>query len=105
MRQGALPVIIVFPQMSDLRYFKEGEKRKYKPLLSYFDQKGYLYIDLIQALKHMPDAQIDFDGHYTAEMNQIVADSLYDFLEPIVKFHESEEDIDSMDLESWRTSS
>jgi hypothetical protein len=46
---GALPIILIFPERQDVyRYWQEGTKR-YAPLLSYFDQQGLEYLDLVNA--------------------------------------------------------
>ena len=80
----AIPVIIVFPQMEDIRYFRETGKRKYKPLIQYFEDQGYSYIDILYSFNDLPKEMIQKDGHYNQTMYQIVADTLYDYLKPYV---------------------
>ncbi len=63
---GALPIILIFPERGDVyRYWQEGTRR-YAPLLSYLDQKGYEYLDLINA----------FDGFKERKRFLLVKDTM-----------------------------
>ena len=75
---GALPVIIVFPDLGDQDRSRAGTPRRYAALLDYFQSKGYRYIDVLNALKPVEDRYSVADlsvkwGHYSKVGNDLVA--------------------------------
>ncbi len=75
---GALPVIIVFPDLGDQHDSRSGRPRRYAALLRYFESKGYRYVDALDALKPVEDRYSVADlsvkwGHYSQVGNSLVA--------------------------------
>lgn len=78
LEDGALPVIFVFPDVNDQERSREGKPRRYAPLLSYLDSKGYRYIDALGAFEPVKEKYTIAEltqqwGHYTVLGNEIVA--------------------------------
>lgn len=76
--RGALPVLIVFPDLHDQRRSRAGKPRRYAPLLAYLESRRYRFIDLLDALepvqiRHTIDELTVEWGHYSALSNEIVA--------------------------------
>ncbi len=44
----SIPIILIFPRESDISRYQRQKQEPYSPLLSYFDSKGYRYIDLVE---------------------------------------------------------
>lgn len=56
-QQDALPIILIFPEREDVyRYWREGTKR-YAPLLAYFEERGYPYLDLIHSFERVKEKE------------------------------------------------
>lgn len=75
---GALPIIVVFPDLNDQRRSREGKPRRYAPLLEYFQSSGYRYIDALVALERVEQRYTVSDlsvrwGHFSKLGNDIVA--------------------------------
>lgn len=73
--RGALPVIVIFPNRSDLRDYRRNGRREYAPLLRHFERRGYLYIDALHAFDGDAEKftlQDIFKGHYTPLGNRLV---------------------------------
>jgi len=83
---GALPIIVVLPDLNDLHRSKDGESRRYAALLTYFKSKGYRYIDVMDALEPslqrytINDLTVQW-GHYSKLGNEIVARHILQTLE------------------------
>jgi len=73
------PVILVFPNQSDLIRARQNKQQMYSTLLSYFDSAGYRYIDLIEAFDNAEVEDL-FSGHYTPLANSLVAQYLSDYI-------------------------
>jgi hypothetical protein len=78
LEDGALPLIVVFPDVTDQERSRAGLPRRYAPLLSYFDSKGYRYIDVLGAFEPVEDKYTMAElsqlwGHYTVFGNDLVA--------------------------------
>ena len=75
---GALPVILVFPDINDQRRSRDNKERRYTALLNYFRSKGYYFIDTLSALTPY-ESQYSIDdlvvewGHYSPLGNKIIA--------------------------------
>lgn len=80
---GALPVVVVFPQRRDLRAKSEGEPPVYAPLLAAFRERGLLTLDLMGAFdRYDPQHTMVRTKfiHYPPEGNEWVARYLADWL-------------------------
>jgi hypothetical protein len=78
LENGALPIILIFPDLSDQWRSRQKEKRRYAPLLDYFRTKRYQFIDLLGALEpyesdYTVDALTERWGHYSPLGNKIIA--------------------------------
>ena len=74
--QGSLPVILVFPKASDLRQYRFDQTKVYSSLLAELDEKGYLYIDLMDVFTAEGSALAIDDLvpiHYSPHANRLVA--------------------------------
>lgn len=78
LEDGALPIIVVLPDANDQRRSRDGEPRRYAPLLEYFRSRGYRYIDALGALEPvqrrytMSDLSVEW-GHFSKLGNDIIA--------------------------------
>ena len=83
LKRHALPIIIIFPNRSDLRDYRRNGSREYAPLLRHFDKQGYLYIDALHAFEgDAAKLELDeiFAGHYTPLGNKLVGMHVHGFL-------------------------
>jgi len=84
--EDSLPVILIFPDTNDHRRSRAGQKRRYQPLLDYFDAEGYPYIDVMAAIEpHESRYSVDdltvAWGHFSPLGNRIIAQYIRDYLE------------------------
>lgn len=82
LENGALPVIIVFPNINDQWWSRKKEKRRYTQLLDYFGSKGYRFIDTLGALepyesRYTVDELVRNWGHYSPLGNKIIAEYIF----------------------------
>jgi len=75
---GALPIILVFPDRNDQTRSRQGEIRRYAALLEHFQSKGYRHIDILNALDSYNSRYSVADltvawGHYSPIGNTIIA--------------------------------
>jgi len=75
MDNQSIPVVLVFPNQSDMIRTRKNEQKVYSTLLAYFDSIGYRYIDLTEAFDNA-DIDVLFSGHYTPYANSLVANYL-----------------------------
>lgn len=73
---GQRPIIIVFPHYKDFRRHINNKKKQYQPLIDYFDENKYEYIDLIHALEGYKEKEL-FSGHYSPKANKLIAEIIY----------------------------
>jgi hypothetical protein len=83
LRDGAQPVILVFPERSDLDRWRSAHTKRYTPLLQFLAAKGYRAVDAMTALdaagnEHSVDDLIP--GHFSPLANQLVAEYLLEQL-------------------------
>ena len=81
----ATPIIIIFPRMDDVETYRANKTKGYAPLLSYFDSKGYAYIDAMNAFQSSdPNYNVNtwfvHGGHYSNTGNKYVANYIASFL-------------------------
>lgn len=83
LRNNSLPIVVIFPNLSDLLQYQEHKTKSYAPLLSYLTEKGYPTIDLVDAfevvLRGVPATEL-VAGHYSPLANELVAQYIYDVL-------------------------
>lgn len=81
---NSIPIIILFPNQVDVRLYLKDGRRRYSPLIDYFETKGYRYVDLLDTL--LAGAGKDYDvpdlfvGHYSPMANRIVARELVAYM-------------------------
>jgi len=79
---GALPIILIFPDLSDQWSSRKNNERRYTPLLGYFQSNGYYFIDTLSALEPYESRYTVDDltkqwGHYSPVGNRIIAEYIY----------------------------
>jgi hypothetical protein len=79
LRDGAQPVILVFPERSDVERWRTTHTKSYEPLLQFLDAKGYRVVDAMTAFDaagngHTIDELIP--THLSPLGNQMVAEYL-----------------------------
>ncbi len=83
LRDGAQPVILVFPERGDLDRWRGARTKRYAPLLQFFATKGYRVVDAMTALdtagdRHPVDDLIP--AHLSPLANRLVAEYLHEQL-------------------------
>ena len=83
LRDGAQPVILVFPERSDVHRWRSTQTKRYTPLLRFLATKGYRVVDAMTALdaagnEHSVDDLIP--THLSPLANQLVAEYLLEQL-------------------------
>ena len=80
----SLPVILLFPKRGDIQQYREVYSTRYAPLMEYFDERGYRYIDLMGAFEwgetSIPVNDLFKGTHYSPLANELVADHLLRYL-------------------------
>jgi hypothetical protein len=82
LENGALPVIIVFPDIHDQRRTRKKQERRYAPLLEDLRGRQYYVIDAMDALEpyesrySIAELTRNF-GHYSPLGNRIIAEYIY----------------------------
>ncbi len=73
-RDGAIPVVLIFPQRSDIEKWRAGKPKQYQPLLGLLRGKGIKSIDLMDAFRSCAlEGVFTRDGHYNEAGNRLVA--------------------------------
>lgn len=83
LRDGAQPVILVFPERSDLDRWRSTHTKRYTPLLQFLATKGYRVVDAMTALDAAGNEQPVDDlipAHLSPLANQLVAEYLLEQL-------------------------
>lgn len=79
LRDGAQPVIVIFPERSDLALWRSAGIKRYAPLLRFFAGKEYQVVDAMVALdaagRDRPIADL-VPLHYSPLANQLVAEQI-----------------------------
>lgn len=79
LRDGAQPIIIIYPEQTDLARWRSAGTKRYAPLLEFLTGKGYRVVDAMKALdaagRDRPIADL-VPSHYTPLANQLVAEQL-----------------------------
>lgn len=79
LHDGAQPVILIFPEASDLARWRSERTKRYAPLLQFLAAKGYRVVDAMAALdaagSDRPAAEL-IPGHLSPLGNQLVAEYL-----------------------------
>lgn len=71
-KNKSIPIILIFPSRGDIVCYHKQKKKRYAPLLTYFDSTGYKYIDLMDAFENA-DVEDLFVEHYSPLGNKLVA--------------------------------
>ena len=83
-RNNSLPIIVLFPDRTDIKRYRLKKTRVYEPLINYFVLQGYRYIDLLDAFEKygqsLPLKDLFVQDHYSTVGNSIVAHFLLDYL-------------------------
>lgn len=84
--EGSLPIIVVFPDRNDHSRSRTDKARRYQPLLDYFDEAGYPYIDILDAVIPYEDEYSIDDltvqwGHFSPIGNVIIAEYIAQYLD------------------------
>jgi len=83
-KNKALPIIVVFPNRSDIERYQHDKIKAYTPLITYMRSQGYRFIDLCDAFekyaKSSPIDELFITHHYSPMGNSIVAQFLFDYL-------------------------
>jgi hypothetical protein len=79
LENGALPIILIFPDLNDLPRSREGKQRRYTPLMDDLRARGCYVIDLLAALEPYESRYTIKEltrnrGHYSPLGNKIVAE-------------------------------
>jgi hypothetical protein len=86
LKNRSSPLIILFPRKADVYQYQRNKKKVYQPLIDYFDDKGYRFIDLLDAFdqqKPAPKTKDVFqpDGmHYNDKGNKIIRSYIHSYL-------------------------
>ena len=86
LENGALPIILVFPDIVDQWRSRQEKPRRYQAFLETFRSKGYRFIDALEALepyqKKYTVKQLTRNwGHYSPVGNEIVAEHIHEQLQ------------------------
>jgi hypothetical protein len=80
--KGALPIILIFPDLNDQLRSREKKERRYASLINDLRHKGFYFIDVLMALEPyesrytIKDLTRDW-GHYSPLGNIIVAEFIH----------------------------
>jgi len=81
---NSFPIIVIFPGKKDIIVYRKDKTKRYSDLLSYFDTKGYLYIDIYDAFhiygNNMPIKDLFINYHYSPLGNELVAKYIRQYL-------------------------
>jgi hypothetical protein len=83
LRDGAQPVILIFPERSDLDRWRSTRTKPYTPLLQFLATKGYRVVDAMTALDAAGNEHTVNDlipTHFSPLANQLVAEYLLEQL-------------------------
>ncbi|UCG72337.1 MAG: hypothetical protein JSV45_13995 [Chromatiales bacterium] len=86
LENGALPIVVIFPDLHDQRRSRKKRERRYSPLLVDLEGRGYPVIDTMTALEayesqySIKELTRDW-GHYSPVGNRIVAEYIAGELE------------------------
>ncbi len=82
---SSLPVVMLFPQRSDIEMYIKNGKTSYLPLIEYLKEKGYRYIDLLIPLKTSINKGVKIERliltHNSAKANRLIAQFIYSYLQ------------------------
>jgi hypothetical protein len=83
---GAWPIILLFPDLNDLRRSRRHQERRYRSLLMDLQSKRYAFIDLLDALSPF-ESQYSIAaltrewGHYSPLGNRLIANHIARYVE------------------------
>ena len=75
------PIILVFPELDDIKPYRRDKKKPYSILLSYFDSVGYKYIDLMGAFENVDIKDLFGEKHhYSPLANKLAAKYILNYI-------------------------
>ena len=81
---NSFPIIVMFPGKNDIIAYRKNKIKRYSDLLSYFEKKGYLYIDIYDAFhiygNNIPVKDLFVNYHYSSLGNELVAKYMRQYL-------------------------
>ncbi len=83
LKNGALPIVLLFPSKNALKAHRESDKLPYRPLIEHFKSRNYFYIELAHGFEMLAkDIPVDelCIAHYTPLGNRIVAQYVLSYL-------------------------
>jgi hypothetical protein len=87
LNNGSTPFVVLFPRKVDVSRHRAEGKRVYQPLIDYFDEKEYRFIDLLDAFNQegvaeqaVEDLFMSDGAHYNDKGNTIARGYLYHYL-------------------------
>jgi hypothetical protein len=84
---GSLPVVLIYPDLTDMRRYLDGQPRRYQPFLESLRSSGVRHLDLLDAFAafdarfEIADMTVGRWGHLSPLGNGIVARYLLAYLE------------------------
>ncbi|ETX08307.1 SGNH/GDSL hydrolase family protein [Candidatus Entotheonella palauensis] len=79
------PIIVIFPDKRDVVTYWHNRQKSYTSLFKHFNQKGYRYIDIMDAFELAAPAKrlknLFKGGHYSPRGNQRVAQIMLEYLQ------------------------
>jgi hypothetical protein len=77
-RDGAEPLILIYPERSDLRRWRRERTKRYEPLLQLLASRGYRVVDAMTALDAAGDLPIGrlIPSHFSPLANRLLAEHL-----------------------------
>ncbi|GJL70798.1 MAG: hypothetical protein NPIRA06_34330 [Nitrospirales bacterium] len=86
LQHKSLPVVVIYPDLNDLRRHRSHKSKRYEPLVQHLHAKGFRYLDVLNAFiaydPRLPKDQLTVGqwGHYSRLGNSVVATFLQDYL-------------------------
>ena len=78
---GSVPIILILPARGDVARYRRKSGKIYSPLLSYFDSRGYRYVDLMDAFENAAVEDLFGLAHYSVLANKLVGKYVVDYLD------------------------
>jgi len=84
-KENSIPIILIFPNKEDMRAQKKYNFKRYSPLITFLESKGYKYIDLMdafdEAIKFYELSYLFHPSHYSPLSNKLVAEHILRYME------------------------
>ena len=84
-QNNSLPIIVLFPGKRDIVAYRKNKIKRYINMISYFEKKGYLYIDIYDAFhihgNNVLIKDLFMNYHYSPLGNELVATHIHQYLD------------------------